>query len=59
MLRNQDLEIKDPNKLYYTYNDIHNLVLNLSNKIKNSDFKPDYILAIGEAVIFRKNIKDF
>ena len=43
----KDLEIKDTNKLYYTYNDIHNLVVDLSNKILNSDFKPDYILAIG------------
>ena len=43
----QDLEIKDPNKLYYTYNDIHNLVVNLSNKAKNSDFKRLYLLSEG------------
>ena len=34
-------------KLYYTYDNIHNLVYNLADKIKESDFKPDYILAIG------------
>jgi len=34
-------------KLYYTYNNIHNLVYNLASKINESDFKPDYILAIG------------
>ena len=34
-------------KIYYTYDDIHNLVKSLSTKIIESDFKPDYILAIG------------
>ncbi len=34
-------------KLYYSYNDIHNLIYDLANKIKKSEFKPDYILAVG------------
>ena len=43
----KEVEIKFPEKIYYNYENIHNLVVDLSNKIKNSDFKPDYILAIG------------
>ena len=34
-------------KLYYSYEDIHNLVKELSSKIVASEFKPDYILAVG------------
>jgi uncharacterized protein len=33
-------------KLYFSYQDIHNLCIKLGNKI-SQDFKPDYILAIS------------
>ena len=34
-------------KLYYSYDDIHNLIKKGSEDIKLSNFKPDLILAIG------------
>lgn len=42
-----NIESSYDNKLYYSYNDIHNLVYHLAEQIKISDFRPDYILAIG------------
>ena len=32
-------------KIYYTYNNIHNIIINKMNDINN--FNPDYIIAIG------------
>ncbi len=40
-------EEADCEKVYYTYDDIHDLVKEGYTKLEESDFKPDYILAIG------------
>lgn len=34
-------------KIYYTYENIHSLVKNVAKKIKESNFEPDVLIAIG------------
>lgn len=34
-------------KLYYTYDQIHQYVRNISNQIKECNYKPDLIIAVG------------
>ena len=34
-------------KIYYTYNDIHNLVKKVCSKIKDDNYEPDLLIAIG------------
>lgn len=36
-----------PEKIYFSYNQIHSTIKSLSEKIKASDFTPDIIVAIG------------
>jgi len=37
----------NPNKKFYTYNRVHQLLENVAVKIMKSDFRPDYIISIA------------
>jgi len=39
--------MSSPEKIYFSYNQIHKTIKSLSEKIKASDFTPDIIVAIG------------